>query len=109
MVWIALPFKSKIKNTTVMAISINEKKITGSWKMVSNEITYDENSLRVFDLISNYLTKINADESGWLELYIDIKDGRYWELSYNNNNLNGGGYPCLTNLSIQEAKIKYKV
>lgn len=67
----------------------------------------DEVTLRIHALISSYLVKLATDRTGWEVLYRDPEDGRLWELSYPQGNLNGGGSPMLKVISIQDAQIRY--
>jgi len=50
------------------------------------------------------LELISADESGWLKLYQDPEDKRYWQLSFEHGEMQGGGPPSLILLSELEAK-----
>ena len=72
-------------------------------------MTADKVTLRIDDLVRNYLQKIATDESGWETLYQDPSDGRYWELTYPSGESHGGGPPRLTVVSSQEAALKYKI
>ena len=53
------------------------------------------------------LIEITTDTSGWDVLYRDPADGRYWELTYPQSHMHGGGPPRLTHLSFEQAKTKY--
>jgi len=39
----------------------------------------DEISIRIKDLVANYLLEIATDNSGWCKLYMDPQDNRYWD------------------------------
>jgi hypothetical protein len=41
--------------------------------------------------------------------HLDENDGRYWERTYPHGDWHGGGPPCLTNITFDAAKEKYKV
>ncbi len=88
-------------------INKQEIKIQGKWILVNNHLEEDEVSRRINDLISGYLTKITIDNSGWYILYQDESDGRYWELSYEQGELQGGGPPTLTCISLGDIKKRY--
>jgi hypothetical protein len=47
--------------------------------------------------------------SAWETLYRDPNDGRYWERTYPHSDWHGGGPPCLTKITFDAAKEKYKV
>ncbi|KRT66821.1 MAG: hypothetical protein XU11_C0004G0073 [Candidatus Dadabacteria bacterium CSP1-2] len=87
----------------------NEQKLVGKWLLVNNKIVGDETCERIEELIDSYLTKLATDESGWDVLYQDPKDGRYWELTYPQSELHGGGPATLTCVSQEYAFQKYKL
>ena len=41
--------------------------------------------------------------------FIVTPRGRYWERTYPHSDWHGGGPPCLTNITFDAAKEKYKV
>ena len=90
-----------------MNISPNELVIKGSW--ISDEISVvsDSVSKRIESLVNEYLIKISTDESGWIILYKDPNDKRYWVLSYPNSDLHGSGPPMLQNISYTDARSKF--
>ena len=90
-----------------MKIEKDEIKIIGNWTFDGTKMIADEQCKRIDWLKANYLKKIAADESGWLVLYQDPEDHRYWELCYANGEMQGGGPPSLIMLSEDEAKEKY--
>ncbi|MBK7985535.1 MAG: hypothetical protein IPK11_01125 [Ignavibacteria bacterium] len=92
-----------------MKLKPKEIELRGSWELVGNSIKADNISVRIENLTSCYLIEISEDESGWKKLYQDPEDKRYWELSYPESEIHGGGAPVLKNLSILEVKEKYQV
>jgi hypothetical protein len=92
-----------------MKIDISEFKIVGKWSFDGSKIIADEQSLRIEQLITNYLTKIETDYSGWDTLYRDPDDGRYRELIYPKSEMQGGGPPSLILLSNDQASNKYRL
>lgn len=74
-----------------------------------NSIEYDDVSNRIFSLVENYLVEVKVDSSGWNRLFKDPRDGRYWELSFPNSELQGGGGPTLQYLLKEEAIVKYNL
>ena len=87
-------------------INPEETIITGKWIEQDNRILGDSNCKRVRELIDKYLIKV-AD-IGWEKLYRDPKDGRLWEESYPQGELQGGGPPQLKYLTEEEARKKYQ-
>ena len=75
----------------------NETEFAGSWLLENGNVKDDNVSMRIKDLIVNYLSEIAMTDDGWQRLYQDPNDGRYWELSYPHSDWEGGGPPSLKN------------
>lgn len=90
-------------------ISSSEKEIRGEWKQVGRELVASPECERIKTLTTSYLKKIASDASGWDKLYQDPADKRYWELTYPQSGMHGGGPPLLRVLSQAEAAAKYKI
>ncbi|MGN6637734.1 MAG: Imm27 family immunity protein [Mucilaginibacter sp.] len=90
-----------------MKIQENETKIVGHWMFGGSKMLADKNCERIDWLRSNYLKLISTDESGWLNLYQDPGDKRYWQLDFEHGEMHGGGPPSLIVLSEDEARTKY--
>ncbi|MDD2797220.1 MAG: Imm27 family immunity protein [Bacteroidales bacterium] len=88
-------------------IKEEEFELRGNWIFNGSTIDADNVCKRIENLISEYLTEIAVDESGWEKLYQDPADKRYWELIYTESEMQGGGPPMLRNLSKFEVKKKY--
>ena len=67
----------------------------------------DAAAARIDRLINGLLIKIGTDLSGWETLYRDPQDGRYWELTFPQSEMQGGGPPRLRHISDKEATQKY--
>ena len=93
----------------MMKLKPNEIELRGSWKLEGTSMNADAICVRIESLITNYLVKISEDDSGWDKLFQDPEDKRYWELSYPEGEMHGGGAPLLINLSLQKAKEKYQI
>jgi hypothetical protein len=52
---------------------------------------------------------VAIDESGWLTLYLDPEDGRFWEESFESSEMHGGGPPTLRIISANDAKLKFSL
>lgn len=91
-----------------MKLKPEETILKGDWKLVGGSVEADSVNERIEWLITECLIEINEDESGWNKLYQDPNDNRYWELTYPESEIYGGGAPQLENISIQEAEKKYK-
>jgi len=92
-----------------MKIDKNETKIVGHWIFDGSKMIADEGCKRIDWLRSNYLKLVSTDASGWLKLYQDPEDKRYWQLNFEHGEMQGGGPPSLILLSETEAKEKYNI
>jgi len=90
-----------------MKIGKDETKIIGHWLFDGSKMTADVNCARIDSLLNDYLTLISVDKSGWLKLYQDPNDKRYWQFDFENGETQGGGPPSLTLLSELQAKDKF--
>ncbi|WP_032925962.1 Imm27 family immunity protein [Leptospira santarosai] len=86
-----------------------ETKIVGSWIINDSKTENDAKAQRVIYLIAHYLIKIKTDSSGWSTLYQDPEDGRYWESTYPQSNIHGGGPLSLFALTDEQANKKFKL
>ncbi len=64
---------------------------------------------RIRILVEEHLQLIGGADGGWSRLYLDPADERYWELTYPQSEMHGGGPPQLVHISADAAKIKYGV
>lgn len=85
----------------------HETDLLGNWDVPGAEVETDKMCKRIEWLAAEKLVEISTDASGWDVLYKDPTDGRYWELTYPQSHMHGGGPPRLTHLSIEQAKTKY--
>ncbi len=87
----------------------NEQLLTGSWIAENGEVHDDAISERIKWLLADHLRKIadSPQSGGWETLYQDPDDGRYWERTYPQSELHGGGPPRLRSLTADELRQKY--
>ena len=90
-----------------MRIRAEENEIAGGWTNAQGHTEADDNCNRITELTSKFLREIARDSSGWDTLYVDPEDGRFWELTYPNSEMHGGGPPHLKCLSRTEVREKY--
>jgi hypothetical protein len=79
---------------------------TGRWVIQNGRPVADDVCKRIVALTKSHPEKIGPDGSGWNTLYRDPSDG-YWELSYPQSELHGGGPPELRCLTSEQARQKY--
>jgi hypothetical protein len=53
------------------------------------------------------MQKLGTDQSGWDTLYADPATGKFWELTYPQSHLHGGGPRELLEISSLAASVKY--
>lgn len=88
-------------------INSNETEIRGNWKTVDGKSVADESTRRIEVLVKQYLKEVRRDVSGWDVLFTDPSDGRFWELTYPQSELHGGGPPLLRWLTEHQVRKKY--
>jgi hypothetical protein len=84
-----------------------EDGLHGKWIEIDGAVSADETCHRIEWLTTNWLEKQAVDDSGWNVLYRDPSDGRYWELTYPQSDMHGGGPPALLHVSKEAAESKY--
>jgi hypothetical protein len=87
----------------------DESVLRGSWLTIDNQVIRDSVSLRIAQLVANNLIEVGTADGGWSILYRDPSDGRYWEHSYPESEVHGGGPPMLVHLPLDVARKKYEV
>ena len=92
-----------------MGIAPDEVEIRGSWLMVNGRMTEDDVCHRIKAITENQLQHIGTTTGGWERLYRDKNDGRYWELTYSQSEMHGGGPMALFLISSAAIRTKYGV
>lgn len=94
-----------------MRLRPNEHVLTGSWTCVNNVVCADDVCKRIEWLVSNELIKVASSPQwgDWETLFRDPSDARYWERTYPQGNLQGGGPPQIQVMSEDDARAKYGI
>jgi hypothetical protein len=92
-----------------MRLRPEENNLTGAWLIEGNQVVADEVCHRIRILVEECLRLMGSADEDWSKLYLDPEDGRYWELTYPQSYMHGGGPPQLVQISDDAAKIKYGV
>jgi hypothetical protein len=95
----------------------DEHQLTGAWSDAQRDAQRDAQSgvlgddvdRRIFWLVRHSLRPRASANGGWDQLFQDPRDGRYWQLTFPQGSLFGGGPRQLTLLSPSEASAKYGV
>lgn len=93
-----------------MKIQPEETELSGRWLVENGSVHGDDTCQRIRWLTSQHLQKvaISKEWGAWETLFQDPDDGRYWEQTYPDSWMQGGGPPLLRQLSPQEAHAKYE-
>ena len=62
---------------------------------------------RIMWLVSRRLTLVATGDGGWAQLYRDPRDDRYWELTFPQGSLHGGGPRRLAQVSAEQVRARY--
>jgi immunity protein 27 of polymorphic toxin system len=90
-----------------MRIRPEEVELVGDWLLEDGKPRIDATADRIDQLTGGYLDLVATDTDGWSKLYVDPADGRYWELTYPQGEMHGGGPPRLAVVSQKDASFKY--
>tara|TARA_R110002094_G_scaffold201788_1_gene173177 strand:+ start:140 stop:415 length:276 start_codon:yes stop_codon:yes gene_type:complete len=84
-----------------MKLKPHETKLEGKWTVDGNKVRHDATCDRIEWLVTHHLKLITHSEKwgAWKTLFQDTDDGRYWERTYPQGEMQGGGPPRLTMLS----------
>jgi immunity protein 27 of polymorphic toxin system len=85
----------------------DETWLVGAWKAKEGRLQADDVARRINFLVARVLRKRAASPDGWTVLYQDPGDGRFWELTYPQGEMQGGGPPELRVIAPQEVAKKY--
>jgi Immunity protein 27 len=88
----------------------NETRLVGKWlAQKDGQLRADSTSERISWLTSHHLRKIGVSKQwgAWETLFQDPDDGRYWEQTYPQSEMQGGGPATLQVLTREEARAKY--
>ena len=94
-----------------MGLRPEEADLVGNWIVTGTVVEGDAVEKRISQLIATHLQKIavSPEAGAWETLYRDPNDGRYWELTYPQSEMHGGGPRRLMHLSASEAAAKYRL
>lgn len=91
------------------ALAPDEAEVIGHWFMRDGRMHGDDACERIETLTREYLEHVAVDENSgaWATLFRDPRDGRYWERTYPQGHMHGGGPPSLRVLSPEDVRAKY--
>jgi hypothetical protein len=88
-----------------------EVELTGTWVFDGKVMHQDQVCARINNLTSHVLEQVAVSKlyGAWETLFRDTFDGRLWEKTYPQGDLQGGGPPRLAVISTEEAIRKYGI
>lgn len=92
-----------------MKLQPHETDLVGKWIAEGAEVRRDATCERIEWLIANHLKQITHSEQwgAWETLFQDPGDNRFWERTYPQSEMHGGGPPRLINITTEQALAKY--
>lgn len=94
------------KTNSAGELGPEEAELRGSWIHHGGRTIADAIGDRIEWLLTERLQRLAVDLSGWETLY-DPRDGRLWELVYEDSGWHGGGPPSLRVINQAAARAKY--
>lgn len=86
----------------------DETELVGAWVSEGARVIRDPVDQRI-DAVVARLEEVARSSDGWDTLYRDPSDGRYWELTYPQSGMHGGGPKRLANVPGEIAISKYRL
>ena len=87
----------------------DETELHGRRVEIDGQVLRDPVSLRIDWLVGSELIALATADGGWSTLYRDPVDSRYWELTYLQSEMHGGGPRTLLLMDSATARAKYEV
>ena len=85
----------------------SETLLKGSWVLHGGSYEADPVALRIEGLLKTQLDSLGVSQDGWDTLTRDPRDGRLWEVIFEQSHLHGGGPPTLRLIDGKAAERKY--
>ena len=94
-----------------MKLKPSEVELVGKWVTMNNHVLEDETCERIRWLTAHHFRRVASSREwgDWEMLFEDPDDGRLWEQTYPQSEMQGGGPPRLSVVSREQAKAKYQL
>jgi Immunity protein 27 len=83
------------------------RKIVGAWTAQGGRRVANQECEIISHLVKYHFLKVGEREEGWTVLYRDPTNDTFWERTYPQGEMHGGGPPTLTQLSEGEVRLHY--
>jgi hypothetical protein len=90
-----------------LMLNPNETLLVGQWELRGGTVVGDATCERIERLVSRHLVEVARSTDGWSTLFQDPSDDRFWERTFPQGDVHGGGPPMLSCISRREADQKY--
>lgn len=90
-------------------LSNNETILVGKWVEKNGTVEQDAVCKRIQWLIESCMELLVVDGNNWTALYRNPEDKSFWELTYPQSHLHGGGPPTLERMLISDACVRYGI
>jgi hypothetical protein len=82
-------------------------RLEGKWIFRNGKIVGDEAENRIWELVENHFVRVAERDSGWVVLFNDPTNDSFWELSFPEGELQGGGPAQLTKIERDQIQVLY--
>jgi hypothetical protein len=83
------------------------RQYVGAWIEKNGTVVGNDQCEIIDHLVKHHLQRVGEREDGWTILYLDPRDDTFWERTYPQGEMHGGGPPTLTELSEEEVQSLY--
>ena len=81
--------------------------LLGSWVVKDSKVVTDAVGQEIEDRLRKYSRLAKSKDGDWAILYIDRELNEFWELTYPQSHLHGGGPKALSRITEEEANLRY--
>lgn len=93
----------------ITKLNKDEKYLVGTWLKKNGVVIKDSVCERIEWLIDTFFDEVAVGADNWSVLYKNPEDGSYWELTFPQSHMHGGGPPALERISIDVATKRYSL
>ena len=86
-----------------------ENKLIGNWIEKNGSVSQDSVCERIQWLTDTFFEQVIVDADNWSALYKNPDDRNYWELTYPQSHMQGGGPPTLQRVSDDYARKQFNL
>jgi len=76
------------------------RRLKETWVLHGTRVAVEGDAIEIERLLKDELEEVSVTDGGWRTLLRSRADGRFWELSYPQSHMHGGGPRTLAELGI---------